>query len=285
MFRALAPYGPIDLRDRPSARVGPLAPPFPDIVFASGRVTVPYFKALKRASRGRVFAVFLQDPRAGRGAADLVWAPEHDGLTGANVMTTLTSPHPLTPAVLARARAAPDARVAALASPRLALVLGGHSAHHRFEEADVAALATIAGDAARAGWSVMATPSRRTPPALVAAVRTALAAPIAQGRAFVWDGMGDNPYVSIMADADAVIVTADSVNMMGEALATGAPVQLYEPSGGHPKITGFVAALLARGLARRFDGDIRRARQAPVDATATIAEEVARRYAAFRASH
>ena len=89
----------------------------------------------------------------------------------------------------------------------------------------------------------MATPSRRTPPELLAAVRAGLGG--APG--FVWDGDGDNPYAAMLALADAMLVTGDSANMVGEATATGAPVHIFEPSGGgSKKLGGAIDALVAR---------------------------------------
>jgi len=243
-------------------------------------VTVPYLRHLRRASGGRTFTVFLQDPRTGPGTADMLWVPEHDKLRGENVVVTLTSPHPLRPHVLEAARRNPDPRLANLPHPRVAMVLGGPSAHHRFEDKDVAALVRIAGDLAAAGCGVMVTPSRRTPASLTKALAQALA-----GKpAFIWDGTGANPYTAIIALADSIVLTGDSVNMVGEALVAGAPVQVYEPSGGHPKIAGFIEKLAQAGHVRRWAGHLERWDNPPLDATSLIAGEIARRYAAFRAS-
>lgn len=280
LFGALSPFGPIDPRDSAHRPGSLLAPPFPDIAFAAGRVTVPYLRHLRRASGGRTFTIFLQDPRTGAGTADLLWVPEHDRLRAENVVVTLTSPHPLRPHVLAAARANPDPRLAALPYPRVAMVLGGPSAHHRFEEKDVAALARIATDLAASGCGVMVTPSRRTPASLTGA----LAAALAGKAAFVWDGTGANPYAAMIALADAIVVTGDSVNMVGEALVAGVPVQVYEPSGGHPKITGFIEKLVQEGHVRRWAGGLERWDNPPLDATSFIAGEITRRYGAFRAS-
>ena len=63
------------------------------------------------------------------------------------------------------------------------------------------------------GGSLIASPSRRTPAALTVAIE----ALVSCHGGFCWDGRGDNPYASILALADHVIVTADSVNMIGEA--------------------------------------------------------------------
>jgi mitochondrial fission protein ELM1 len=276
----LAPFGPVDPKDRGGRAGSPLSEPFPDIVIACGRVTVPYVRALKRAAGARVFAAFLQDPRFSRATMDLIWAPEHDRLYGPNVIATLTSPHPFSPKRLAAARAAPDLRLAALPGPRCAVMLGGPNGAQHFTPADVARLRQAIGAIAAQGFCVMATPSRRTPPELLNAVREGLG----DAPGFVWDGMGDNPYASILALADAALVTGDSANMVGEATATGAPVYVFEPSGGGSnKLAGAIDALERLGAVRRFVGAIEPFSYQPIDSSGEIAGEIARRFLASRA--
>jgi mitochondrial fission protein ELM1 len=277
LFATLAPFGPIDPREAAHRSGSPLAPPFPDILIAAGRRAVPYVRHIKRASKGRTFTVFMQNPRTGRRAADLIWVPEHDGLRGSNVITTLTSPHILLADVLARARRQVDPRISAVPRPRIALVLGGNSANHRFLARDAEALASIAGELLRTGKGLMITPSRRTPPMVVAALQGA----ISERPVFFDDGTGANPYVDILANADAIIVTGDSVNMVGEAVATGVPVHIYEPSGGHPKMSHFLDRLVGVGAIRRWGGRLETFGYEPIDATPVIAREISRRYLAF----
>jgi mitochondrial fission protein ELM1 len=242
-------------------------------------VTLPYLRALKRAGGERLFAVFLQDPRHARAEMDLIWVPEHDSHRGANVVTTLTSPHPFSSARIAAARSAPDARLASLPSPRCGVALGGPSGAWHFTTADVVRLREAIRAIVGQGFSVMATPSRRTPPELLAAVRAGLGA--APG--FVWDGEGGNPYLAILALADAMLVTGDSANMVGEATATGAPVHVFEPSGGESKkLAGAIDALVRIGAARRFSGALERFTYAPIDSSGEIAREIARRFLAVR---
>jgi mitochondrial fission protein ELM1 len=281
LYTWLSPFGPVDPRDRAGRAGSPLTGPLPDIVIACGRVTVPYVRAFKRAPGGRVFAAFLQDPRFSRAIMDVIWAPEHDRLRGPNVITTLTSPHPFSRRRLAAARAAPDPRLAGLPAPRCAVALGGPSGAQHFTPADVARLRAAISAIAAQGFSVMATPSRRTPPELVAAVREGLGG--APG--FIWDETGDNPYASILALADAVMVTGDSANMVGEATATGAPVYVFEPSGGNSsKLASAIDALQRIGAVRRFAGAIERFSYEPIDSSGLIAGEIARRFAALRAA-
>ncbi len=274
LYWRLAPWGPVDPKDR-----GALAGPRPDIVISSGRSAVPYIRALKRAWGRRVFTVFLQDPRHSRGDFDLIWLPDHDSHRGDNVLATLTSPHPFSPARLRAARAAPDPRLAPLPAPRCAIVLGGPSGAQHFTAADVARMREATRAIAAQGFSVMATPSRRTPPELLQAVRDGLA----DGPGYVWDGSGVNPYLAMLALADAIMVTSDSANMVGESVATGAAVHVFDPSGGKSlKLAFAIDELIRRGAARRFDGRLERFSYEPIDSSALIAAEIARRFHASR---
>jgi uncharacterized protein len=280
-FGWTAPFGPIDPKDRANAPGSILSPPFPDVVIACGRVTVPYIRAIKREADARAFAVFLQDPRHARSEMDLIWAPVHDAVRGANVMTTLTSPHPFSPERIQAARGAPDPRLAVLPPPRCGILLGGPSRSQHFTSADLSQLREATRAIVAQGFSIMATPSRRTPPALVSAVQEG----IGSAQSFVWDAEGDNPYLAILALADALLVTSDSANMVGEATATGAPVHIFDPSGGETeKRAASIDALIAAGAVRRFGGALERFEYAPIDSSGEIAREIARRFAALRAT-
>jgi mitochondrial fission protein ELM1 len=272
-FSWLMPWGPIDPREAPGRPGSPLAPPWPDLVVASGRRAVPYLRAIAAASGGRTMTVFLKDPRTGTSAADLIWVPAHDRLRGDNVLVTTTPPHRVSADRLARARATPDPRIAALASPRVGVLLGGDSRHHRFGEADVERLVGDLRRLTEEGAALMVTASRRTPTAL----REAVIELTLRNDGFFWNGDGENPYVAILAAADALVVTADSYNMVGEAAATGRPVLVFEPGGGHPKISAFLRSLERDGVVRPFRGRLERFSYEPLDSTPIIAAAIAER--------
>ncbi|MBN8534182.1 MAG: mitochondrial fission ELM1 family protein [Rhizobiales bacterium] len=274
LFAALMPWGPIDPREVPNRPGSPLAPPFPDLAIASGRRAAAYLRHLKSASGGRVFTVFLKDPRAGAGTADFLWVPQHDRLRGANVLTTLTGPHRFSSEKLAEARAGTpiwptDGR------HKLGVVLGGNSKDFRFAPEDEARLLAGLRVIAQEGATLAVTPSRRTPPGLADAVRV-----LAQETGgFFWDGTGENPYLAILAQADTLLVTADSTNMVGEAVASGRPVLVFRPTGGSPKIDQHLRELERLGAIRPFQGQLEDFTYEPIDATPVIAIHLARGYA------
>ena len=277
-FVWLMPWGPIDPREAPHRPSSPIAPPYPDLVVASGRRAVPYLREVRRRSGGRCYTVFLKDPRTGSGSAHLIWAPSYDRIRGPNVVTTLTSPHRLSPARLAEAQAHPDPRVAALRPPRAAVLVGGESRHHRFTGEDTARflrqLRTLAGQ----GVSLAVTTSRRTPEALATELRKL----VAETGGFLWDRGGENPYATMLALADMIVVTADSANMVSEALAPGSPVFVFEPSGRGGRFRRFLSELDRLGAVKSFSGKLERFPCEKLDTTPVIAQAVARGFAAHR---
>ncbi len=97
---------------------------------------------------------------------------------------------------------------------------------------------------------------------------------------FFWDGREENPYLGLMALADAIVVTSDSVSMVSEACATGRPVHVFNVGHGHEKLRRFHQVLMDDGMTRPFAGRIEHWRYDPPNETARIAKIVSDRFAA-----
>jgi mitochondrial fission protein ELM1 len=273
-WRQLAPNGPAD----PKIIRSLMAQRLPDIALGAGRKTVPIIRALKHAG---VFTVIFQAPRTFRDSADLIWAPAHDRLTGDNVITTLTPPHRFTPARLAELRALMPPEIAALPRPRVTVLLGGPGAGYQYNDSVIEAFAEGLASLSDAAGCFLITPSRRTPRKLLDA---ALAATREEPR-LVWDGIGDNPYPQFLAAADRLVVTADSVNMTGEACATGRPVLVFAPPHGRRKFRAFHQALRAYGATRHLGEDAAALADwsyAPIHAAEEVAAQIEARWRAAR---
>jgi len=112
-----------------------------------------------------------------------------------------------------------------------------------------------------------------TAPAALAALRAALL-PLG---ASIWDGSGENPYFGLLALADLILVTEESVSMISEAVATTAPVMLLKLPGRSRRQRLFAESLLAAGRVRRFAGRLDLWPVTPLDDTAEAAAEMRRR--------
>lgn len=279
-WRFAAPYGPLDPRDG----IGDgklLAPPWPDIAIATGRLSVPYIRALRKVAGIATYTVILQDPKTSARSADLIWVPRHDRRRGPNVITTLTAPHTFRPERLASLRQNVPEWLPALPGPRVAVVLGGKNAVYKFTDADDDRLEASIASLARLGASFMITPSRRSHQRLVRAVlRATEGAP-----RFFWDGSGENPYPAFLAHADLFVVTGDSVNMSGEPLVTGKPVYVFEPSGGSAKFRRFHESLRRYGATRTLPAEVMSLAgwtYEPLDSASEIAREIEERFSRRR---
>lgn len=281
IWKALSPWAPVAPGERFATPGTPFEPPWPEIALAAGRTTMPYIRALKKRAGAGIYTVILMDPRIGRGAADLFWVPGHDRRRGANVLTTLAAPHPFSPLRLASIREAGDAHLERLPAPRIAVLIGGPNGRYRYPQPAIERLVACVRSLADLGAGLMLTASRRTPPSLVAALEAATAGT----GALFWKGEGANPYPKFLAYADAFLITADSVNMAGEAAATGRPIYIFEPEGGAAKFDAFHEALRANGISRRAPEQftsIETWGYPPLDAAETIAEEIGLRWQAAR---
>ena len=233
----------------PLSAVAPAVdPPLPEIVIGCGGVAAAVGAALRRQG---VRAVQIQHPRMDPTRFDFVLVGPHDGLTGPNVIVTRTALHRATPARLAAAAEIWRPRLAHLPRPLVAVLIGGANGRYRFGAAEAEALAAQLGGLMatdRVGLAV--TPSRRTAPE----VQTALATALAPRGAYLWDGAGENPYFGLLALADAIIVSEDSVSMISEAVATAAPVLIARLPGRSRRQRQFTAGLIGMGRVREFRG-------------------------------
>lgn len=250
-----------------SPRSDRLEAPWPRIAIGCGWRAIPYILAIRRASAGRTFTIQLQHPRIDSSHFDLVVPPEHDGVSGANVIPMIGSPNSVTRAKLESEAAAWSAPLAKLPKPRVAVLIGGASKSHRFTDDDARKLAVQLKILAAQGAGVMATTSRRTGDTQTRIIREALAGT----NAFVWNGQGDNPYFGLLAHADAILVTSESTNMVVEAAATGKPVYIVDIPGGGAKFDRLHASLTERGVARRFAGKIEHWSYPPLNETERVA--------------
>ena len=220
-------------------------------------------------------AVQILDPRIDTKHWDLVVAPEHDLLQGSNVITLLGSLNPVDEAWLAQARTA-FAWFAEFPRPRTAVLLGGSSAHARFDRSAFEVLASkLEVVLAREGGSVMITTSRRTPADLIAALRHRYV----ETPGVVWCGEADgaNPYDGLLAWADRIVCSPDSVNMVSEACATGVPVFVFDPVRVSGRPRRFLDSLLAYGRVRAMDTQLAPFEVEPLRETARVAALVRER--------
>lgn len=243
--------------------------PLPPVIVGAGGAGARVAASLRRKA---VQAVAIQHPRMALSRFDVILAAQHDNITGPNIIVTRTALHRVTAERLAEARAVWVPRFAHLPRPLLAVLLGGSNGRYRFEVDEARELIEALARMLKQGIGVMITPSRRTSAQVVALIRSALV-PLG---AYIWSFEGENPYFGMLACADAILVTADSVSLVSEAVATSVPVLLARLPGKSTRIGGFMDMLVQSGRARNFTGRLETWNAVPLNDTAWAGQELRR---------
>jgi hypothetical protein len=207
---------------------GRLAPPWPDLVIATGWRCVAAARHIGTQSGGQTRLVLL-GRRAGEHAEwfDLSVTCAHFRLPA----------HPRRIETIAPLNVVTDERLAAAASrwaglfgdaprPHVALLVGGSTARYRLDAATAERIGRdVAAFADAAGGTVYASTSPRTGAAATAALVAGLGP---RHRVYRWRrGDPDNPYLGCLAVADVLVVTGESESMLAEAAATDKPLYIY----------------------------------------------------------
>jgi mitochondrial fission protein ELM1 len=276
-LRVLRPHAPwkwiaAKLWPDPLAAVADtLTAPWPKLAIGCGGMAGAVLAALRRHS---MRVVQVQNPRMDIRRFDLIIANHHDELSGPNVFVIRTALHRVNSERLAAAAGAWQDRFVTYKRPLVAVLLGGSNGRYRL---DLDAGAKLASDlvamAQRDKVGIVVTPSRRTDPAITGLIRQALA-PVG---GYVWDFTGDNPYFGMLALADMVVVTQDSVSMISEAAATSAPV-MFAPLPGSSRRQGiFLRTLMDEDRIRPFEGRFSTWPVTPLNDTPAAAAEMRHR--------
>lgn len=251
----------------------PLHEPWPKLLIACGRNSIAYSSAIRERSAGGTFVVQCQDPRIDTNYFDLVVPPEHDGLTGDNVMSILGSPNRINATSLDKARDEFAETFRALPRPLVAVLIGGESRHYKMTNDRIDNLILELKALVKSGHGLAITTSRRT----AKDIDHRLQANLTGDEVFFWDGNEPNPYLGMLAHADHILVTEESTNMVTEAAGTGKPVHVIRLKGGAPKFDEFHRQMIAREIARPFQGELETWTYEPLNETARVAEEIKKR--------
>ena len=273
-WRILAP--PLWLS--PFSALGPdsddLSPPWPKLLIATGRQTVALSLAIKRASGGKTFNVQIQNPAFARSKFDLVVAPRHDQISGANVFITEGALHRVTAERLAHEAEKFRPLLSHLPRPIVAVLVGGPNGQYAFSREAAGRLADgLRRLSNQHGAGLAITTSRRTGKEVERRLRETLDV----ADTYFWDGTGDNPYFGFLGLCDAIVVTSDSVSMASEACATGKPVYVFDLDGGSDKFRRFHGNFRQRKFTRPFTGELETWSYEPLDDTGQVAEEIRQR--------
>jgi mitochondrial fission protein ELM1 len=236
-----------------AAKSDPLLPPWPDLVITIGRRMSSVALWIKAQSGGRTKIALLGAPKGQLGDFDLaVISEQYRASKRGNTMRIHYPLQRIDRASIAAEAAIWRADFAALPRPIIAAMIGGLTKEVKFDVGIAAQLGRDLGQLVRQerGSLVVAT-SRRTPPDVVATLKTTLPA---DAQIYEWQPSGGrNPYRALLGMADRFVVTCDSLSMQMEIAQLGRPLAVYRlPPGSF--LSGGPLSAFADGIlgSRRF---------------------------------
>ena len=197
-----------------------VAPPWPQVVLGIGHRSVPVALAIRKLAASDVKLVRLGNPRLPPENFDLViTTPQYRIAPAPNAIEL---PIGISTAPVLEPTAQEREWLERLPRPHRLLLIGGDTFMWTLDPQELAAAA--AELAQKPGGSAIAVSSPRSDQRVIDAVAGALAS----GRHAVVRGRFPR-YPVLLRDADEIHVTADSVAMVSDAIATGKPVGLVLP--------------------------------------------------------
>lgn len=218
-----------------SERSSTLRAPWPDVVISAGRRNEPVAQWVRQQSGGQTRLVHMGRPWAPLAQWDLiVTTPQYFLPPQANVVHNTL---PLLRLSQDSLRAAGEdllPQIESLPRPWIAVLMGGDSGRFVMTAKKGERLGALATDFANAtGGALLATDSPRTPAAAGDAMEAQLSEPNYCYRFHTRGTEGENnPYLGLLALADAFVVTGESMSMLAEAAATGKPVYVFDVGDG-----------------------------------------------------
>lgn len=209
------------------AQSSSLAPPWPDLIISAGRRNEPVARWIQARSGGHSRLVHLGRPWAALDRWDLiVTTPQYNLPAAQNILHNTLPLHAVDHSQLTATRTRFAEQLNTLPRPHIALMMGGNSGKFVFTRYKGARLGELSNRlACAAGGSLLVTSGPRTPAEAAMACEAALTVPRLSHR---WGQPGENPYLAFLADADAFVVTGESMSMLAEAQGREKPLFIFD---------------------------------------------------------
>ncbi len=194
-----------------------------DIIISCGRKSVVPSIYLKKNSQKKILNIHIQDPKVNLKHFDIIVTPEHDGVTGDNVISSKGAIHYLTEQEISSSK---DYLVGRLDNKKnyLGLIIGGPNKYYNYSNQIIEkVLLKVKKISELNKLQVIAIPSIRTPKNIITMTSEIL------GKNHVAINEVDKrAYLSTLAISKYLVVTCDSTSMISEAAITGKPVYVEE---------------------------------------------------------
>jgi len=191
-----------------------------DVIISCGRKSVIPSIYLKKNSQKKIYNIHVQDPKVNFDYFDIIVAPEHDGITGNNIINTKGAIHYLNETEIKDNSNYLKPFIKNDGRKIFALILGGPNKYYDYSTKNMKRIFSILYNLnKKQNFQLVVIPSMRTPKNTIQYAKEFF------GESHtVIENIDKKAYLSALALSEYIIVTCDSSSMISEAALTGKPI-------------------------------------------------------------
>ena len=222
------------------------------VLISCGRKSVIPSIALKKKFKNKIFNIHIQNPKVSIENFDLIISPNHDGLSGKNVINTKGAIHYLT-----KKEIEIDSKYLKIDRENkiiVAIIIGGPNKYYDFSDEQTNLIFNkIKILFTPDKYKLIVVPSYRTPKNIIKKAFNTFS-----HNHLVIKDVNKNAYLSSLSQADIIVVTCDSTSMISEAAATGKPIYVANmlPTRNNNKFKKFYTEFKKLGIIRDLNSNI-----------------------------
>lgn len=245
-----------------------ISPPYPDYVIASGR-RARIFPIYIQKKSPQTKTIYILDPRINPKFYDCVIAPNHDHIKGKNVIKTDLALTRITKKFLQSEKQEFKKTYGKLKSKIATIIVGGNTKEYKLSLSEVEKIVHDIANISSKYDNILISTSRRTPTDLINLLEKEF---FNKKNVYIYNPSNPaskNPYYAMLAYADEIFVTIDSISMISEALETKKPVKIINFPNFKGKGKKFVSNLISKGIVSFYDQNLSTASYNPLADTKT----------------
>ena len=193
-----------------------------DIIISCGRKSIIPSIHLKSISKKKVFNIHIQDPKINFDYFDFIVAPEHDGISGSNIINTKGAIHYLTKDEIKENKDYLNSFIRKDNRKIWCLIMGGPTKYYDYSTKNMKHIFSIFYKLLKKkDFQLVVIPSMRTPLNTIHYAKEFFG----ENHTVIMD-VNKKAYLSALALSENIIVTCDSSSMISEAALTGKPIYI-----------------------------------------------------------
>ena len=191
----------------------------PDIIITCGRKSVYFSLYLKKISNN-IINIHIQNPKIRYNKFNYIIAPNHDEITGKNVINSIGALHHIDLNNISRN----DLNLSIPNNKLVSCIIGGQNNHYHFRKYEIIDLCEklIKLKENNPAINLLIITSRRTDKSFIKIIRNKM-----NDKAILGFDNFKNPYLFALKHSIFFILTSDSTSMISESAVTGKPIYVY----------------------------------------------------------